>query len=151
METRPSERAAKLVARWEGFSPRAYRDAVGIPTIGYGSIRYSDMPGSPSVRMGDTITEERAEALLLKDLHEFWERVAGEIRVPLKQNQVDALSSFIYNVGTGAFLRSTLLRKLNAGDYQGASAQFPRWNRAGGRVLRGLSNRRKAERDMFDQ
>jgi lysozyme len=72
------------------------------------------------------------------------------VKVPLAQGQFDALVSFSFNVGLGALGSSTLLRKLNAGDYRGAAAEFPRWNKAGGKVYEGLTRRRAAERSLFE-
>ena len=95
------------------------------------------------------ITEGGAEALLRHDLEWVESTINKNVKVPLNQNQYDALASFIYNVGAGAFRKSTLLRLLNQGDYTGAAGQFQRWNKAGGKVLRGLTRRRQAEAEKF--
>lgn len=144
-----SDKGVALVAKWEGFEEEAYLDGGGVPTIGYGSTRYFDLPGSPKVKMGDRIDEPRARQLLLYTLENFWDQVENSIDVPLEQNQVDALACFIYNVGVTAFLGSTMLRLLNRGDYAGAHAQFKRWNRDNGKVIAGLVNRRREEAILF--
>jgi len=130
---------------YEGCVLTAYPDpgSGGTPwTIGVGH--------TGDVVPGMTITEEEASDLLREDLK--WSEAAVEhlVRVPLKQGQFDALVSFCFNLGQGALGQSTLLRKLNAGDYSGCAAEFPRWNKAGDRVLPGLVVRRAAERRMFE-
>jgi lysozyme len=95
------------------------------------------------------ITEATAEIMLRKDLAKFEDAVSKSVKVPLKQNQFDALVSLVYNIGPGNFQSSTLLKKLNAGEYQSAADQFPRWNRAGGKVLAGLTRRREAEKGLW--
>lgn len=137
-----SQAGIDLIKRFEGLRLRAYRDAVGVPTIGYGTTR--------GVKMGIAITAERAEELLREDVTRFEEYIAQLVTVPLTQGQWDALSSFVYNLGPTKLAESTLLRLLNAGDYQGAAAEFDRWTRAGGKVLAGLVRRRAAERAMFE-
>jgi lysozyme len=134
-----------LLKRHEGLRLKAYRDVAGVWTIGYGHT-------GPDVHDGLVITGEQAEQLLLADVREAQDALSL-VTVPLTDAQKDALTSFIFNVGVGAFKGSTLLRKLNAGDYLGAADEFPRWNKAGGRVVAGLSKRRADERHlfMFDQ
>jgi len=136
-----SDEGIALIREFEGCRLEAYLDAVGIPTIGYGSTE--------GVKMGDTITQEEAEALLRRDLVRFEECVNEYVDVDLDQNQYDALVCFAYNVGCGAMRTSTLLKLLNAGDFNGAAAQFQRWNKAGKVELAGLTRRRIAERDLF--
>ena len=134
-----------LIKRFEGFSAKAYPDPAHgwkVPTIGYGT--------TAGVKMGDTITKERAEELLREDVKRFEDQVLRLVKVPLTQGQFDALTSFVYNLGPGNLSNSTLLRLLNAGDYKGAAAQFDRWNKAGGKVLPGLVRRRAAERALFE-
>lgn len=146
--SRISQKCVDLVKKFEGLVLHPYLDAVNIPTIGYGNTQYED---GTKVTMDDPpITEERANELLMNHLSEFAEGVMARIKVPVSQNQIDALTSFSYNVGLGAFGSSTLLKLLNKGDYKGASGQFVRWNKAGGKVLAGLTRRREAERDLFD-
>ena len=95
------------------------------------------------------ITEEQAEALLRKDIAWVEDAINTKVVVHLNQNQYDALASLIYNIGAGAFSKSTLLKMLNAGDYKGAAEQFLRWNRQKGKVLNGLTRRRQEERELF--
>jgi len=147
--TRVSKRGIDLLHHFEGFSNEAYPDpgTGGDPwTIGYGNTRYED--GSP-VRKGDRVTKERGAELFRNILKGFEDKVSVLVKVDLTQGQFDALVSFAYNVGTGALAKSTLLRKLNSGDYSGAADEFLRWNKAGGRVLAGLTRRRTAERKLF--
>lgn len=147
---RLSERGLSLLRDFEGFSERAYPDpgsSNGLPvTIGYGSTRDED--GRP-FRLGDTITRERADELLRREVAETERQVAAYVSVPITQPQFDALCSFAYNVGVGAFGKSTLLRKLNAGDYAGAADELLRWDKNDGRVMPGLARRRRAERELF--
>ncbi|MFK9512027.1 lysozyme, partial [Escherichia coli] len=89
-------------------------------------------------KKGDTCSQAQADAWAVEEYDAFEARVRRIVTVPLTANQLGALVSFAYNLGTGALASSTLLRLLNAGDYKGAAAQFARWNRAGGRVLAGL-------------
>lgn len=137
-----SQKGVDLIKSFEGLELKAYKDSVGVTTIGYGST------GS-HVSMGMTITKEQAEQLLKKDLERFEKGVSDIVKVPLNQNQFDALVSFSFNLGLGNLKSSTLLKKLNASDYTGASREFERWNRAVGKVLNGLTRRRIAERDLF--
>ena len=130
-----------LIKSFEGLRLRAYQDAVGIWTIGYGTTR--------GVRPGMTISKEEAVKFLQEDLARFEKSINDAVKVPINDNQFSALASFTYNVGSGAFRSSTLLRLLNQGDIQGAADQFPRWNKAGGRALAGLTRRRNAERLLF--
>lgn len=140
-----STHGLELIKRFEGLHLQAYLDPVGIPTIGYGTII---MNGSP-VRMGTVITEEQAESLLYSDVQKFENYVNQLVNVPLTQEQFDALVSFTYNLGPTNLKKSTLLRLLNRRMYEEAQPQFLRWNRAGGKVLRGLTRRRLAEAALF--
>lgn len=139
---KPSQACIELVKKFEGFRPTAYLCPAGVWTIGYGTTE--------NVSPGDEVTEQQAEVMLMEDLLEASAAIDRLVTVPLTQEQYDALTSFIYNVGETAFRRSTMLKLLNAGDYEGAAAQFPRWNRGGGRVLAGLTRRRDAERQVFE-
>ncbi|MEM8611518.1 MAG: lysozyme [Cyanobacteria bacterium P01_H01_bin.105] len=130
-----------LIKSFEGLRLKAYQDAVGVWTIGYGTTR--------GVKPGQEISEAQAEALLKADLNRFEQAVNQAVRVSINDNQFAAIVSFTYNVGSGALRSSTLLRKLNRRDIYGAANEFPRWNRAGGRVLAGLTRRRNAERALF--
>ncbi|MCT8350166.1 lysozyme [Photorhabdus temperata] len=136
-----SEKGLKALKGYEGCNLTAYRCPAGVWTIGYGHTR--------GVKPGDVVTEQQAEQFLLDDLAPVYLTIEANVKVPLTQGQLDALCSFIFNCGTGAFVRSTLLKKLNAGDYRGAVGQFMEWNKAGGRVLPGLDARRASERTMF--
>jgi lysozyme len=140
-----SERGIELIRQFEGCKLVGYADAVGIPTVGYGHT-------GPEVYVGKRISQPEANALLAYDLAKF-EKGVTELTTGcvLNQNQFDALVSFSFNVGLAALKRSTLLRKLKAGDSAGAAAQFLSWTKAGGKVLKGLVRRRAAERDLFLQ
>lgn len=131
-----------LIKTFEGCKLTAYLCPARVWTIGYGST-------GPHVRKGLTITQAEADQLLRDDLARFEAAVSRLVSVPLNDNQFSALVSFAFNVGIGALEGSTLLRKLNARDLDGAAAQFERWNRADGRVVAGLTRRRQAERALF--
>ena len=137
-----NEAGVRLVQEFEGCRLDAYRCPAGIPTIGYGAT-------GPDIRMGMVWTQEQADARLVEDLARFADGVERLVEVDLSDNQFAAIVSFAFNVGLGALRDSTLLRKLNAGDYLGAADQLPRWARAGGRIMPGLSRRRLAERALF--
>ena len=134
--------AASLVAiaTHEGYRGNAYQDSVGVPTIGFGE--------TAGVKIGDKTTPERALVQLLASTEKHADAIRACITVPLYQHEFDAYVSLAYNIGTGAFCRSTLVKKLNAGDYSGACSEIKRWNRAGGKVLPGLITRREAEYRM---
>lgn len=136
------DKAAALVARFEGFSADAYLCPAGVLTIGYGHTH--------NVKEGMTITKERAMTLLSLDLFERKKAIEQLVRVPVTEGQVIALLSFVFNVGVGNFEKSTLLKKLNAGNYEGASREFSKWIYANRRPLKGLMDRRKIEREYFD-
>lgn len=136
-----SVRDLSLIKEFEGLRLEAYLCPAKKWTIGYGHTK--------TAKPGMKITERGAEELLRQDLAWCEEAVRTGVKVPLTQNQFDALVSFVFNVGAGAFKRSTLLRLLNQGDYDGAASQFQRWNKAGGQVLKGLTRRRKAEAEKF--
>lgn len=137
------------VKRWEGFRKDAYPDpgsVNGLPvTIGYGQTRRNGKP----IKMGDTITEAAASAWLETELARVSGVVERLVKVPLTDNQHGALVSFVYNVGDDAFSKSTLLKKLNAGDYAAVPTQLARWNKNDGRVMEGLTNRRAAEAGLW--
>jgi lysozyme len=136
-----SDKGVALIQDSEGLRLTAYKDAVGIPTIGWGH--------TGDVKMGTTITRAEAERILREDLHDFERAVTRLVKVPLTQNQFDALVCFSFNVGAKALENSTLLRLLNAGNKVGAASQFANWNKAGGKVLPGLVTRRAAEAKLF--
>lgn len=137
-----SQKGIDLIKSFEGLELKAYKDSVGVWTWGYGST-------GPHITPDKVGTKEEAEQLLKKDLERFEKGVSDLVKVPLNQNQFDALCSFSFNLGLGNLKSSTLLKKLNVKDYLGASKEFERWNRAGGKVLNGLTRRRIAERDLF--
>lgn len=132
---------AAVIRKFEGCELRAYRCPAGVWTIGYGST-------GPHVSPGMVITQQRAEALLHEDLARF-EAAVDQATPGATQNQFDAMVSFAFNVGIGALMKSTLLRKHRAGDFAGARAEFARWNKAGGKVLAGLTRRRAAEAALY--
>ena len=141
-----SDKAIALIKEFEGCKLTAYQDSVGVWTIGYGWTQPVD--GKP-IRAGMTIKQETAERLLKTGLVSYESDVSRLVKVGLSQGQFDALVSFTYNLGARSLSTSTLLRKLNAGDYAGAADEFLRWNKAGGKVLNGLTRRREAERALF--
>lgn len=139
-----------IIKESEGFEADAYVDPAtgGEPiTIGYGSTAAAiDRP----VKLGDTITKEQAEEYLAYAINKkFMPDLKRYVKIPLTQGMVDACLSFMYNVGGGNFGSSTLVKKLNAKDYCGAADEFLRWNKAAGKVLKGLTTRRQKERDLF--
>lgn len=136
-----------FIIPFEGFSSTPYRDAAGTWTIGYGSTR--DDTNAPVTQTTPPITRATAEALARRDLASARQTVTHAVTVPLTPNQQAALIDFVYNLGAGNFLRSTLLRLLNNGDYKAAAAQFPRWDLANGCLLPGLRRRREAEAALF--
>ena len=121
----------------EGYQSNAYKDAVGIPTIGFGETK--------NVKLGQTTDPVRALVQLQKSADEHAKGLISCVNVPLSQNEFDAYVSFSYNIGTGAFCKSTLVKKLNQKDYDGACKELLRWTRAGGKVLPGLVKRREME------
>lgn len=132
-----------FVAGMEGMRYVGYLDPVGIPTVCAGHT-------GPDVRVGMRVSPAECVALLDKDMQTAGRNVAMCVRVPITREQFDALTSFTYNAGGVAMCRSTLVRKLNAGDCTGASAEFSRWTSGGGKELPGLVRRRAAERAMFE-
>ncbi len=133
--------AVDLVKRSEGLRLSCYADAVGIQTVCWGHVLRNGEPRD--------CTLAQCEDFLAKDLTTAWDAVRRNVRVDLTQGQVDALVSFVFNMGERSLQNSTLLRKLNAGDADGAAAEFTKWNHAGGQVLAGLTTRREAEQDLF--
>lgn len=131
-----------LIRGFEGCVLHAYLCPAKVLTIGFGST-------GPHVKPGMVITGDEAIALLSKDLERFEQAVAKAVKAKLNQHQFDALVSFAFNVGIGAFQKSTLLKLLNVGDYASVPAQMARWNKGGGKVLPGLVRRRRAEGALF--
>ena len=140
-----SDRGINFIAEFEGFEPKIYKDAAGYPTIGFGHLI---KPGEEH-KFRNGITRSEAIQLLKEDIRDSERGVNHYTKVALNQNEFDALVSFVFNLGSGNYRSSTLLRKLNAGDKLGAADQFLRWNKAGGKVLSGLTRRREAERALF--
>ena len=130
-----------LIKHFEGCETEAYLCPAGVPTIGYGHIK--------GVQMGDVITETQAHEMLVEELDEYESYINDLVTVGLNQNQFDAMVSWVYNLGGGNLRASTLLKVLNSGNYEGVPAQIMRWNKAGGKVLEGLTRRRQAEADLF--
>ena len=137
-----SERGLALTKSFEGLRLFAYKDVAGIWTIGYGHT-------GASIHAGMTITEPQAEALLVADMATAIHSVNTMVRVPLNQNQFDALADFCYNAGEGAFQRSTLLLLLNSGHYDAVPDQLLRWDEVAGKPNEGLLRRRQAEAALF--
>lgn len=137
----------EMIKRLEGLRLTAYKPIPSDPwTIGYG---HTSAAGVPEVREGMKIAEAHAEEILLLDLSVFERAVEQAVTVPLTDNQFAALVSLCYNIGTKAFRGSTLLKKLNKGDYAGAQDQFRVWRKSGGKVIQGLINRRAQEAALF--
>lgn len=138
--------ALSLVKKVEGCKLTAYPDPAtgGDPwTIGYGAT-------GPDIHEGTVWTQEQADNDLSERLREIGREIDDRVFVPLTPQQKAALASFIYNIGIGAFEKSTLLRRLNDGDYAGAAQQFARWDKAAGKVMAGLIRRRKLEAELFN-
>lgn len=135
----------ELIKKFEGFSPRIYLDAAGLPTIGYGHLLKDD----EEKIFKNGISKEAGEALLIKDVITAEKAVLRLIKVPLTDRQFDALVSFTFNLGSGALQRSTLRRKVNREEHSEVPAELMRWVWAGGRKLRGLIRRREAEGKMY--
>ena len=142
-----SDKGVALIKQFEGFRSKPYLCPAGVPTIGYGSTYYPD--GKKVTLRDNPVTEADATAMLRSMLVRYENGVDRYVQVPITQGQFDALVSFAYNVGLSALKGSTLLRLVNERNFVGAAAQFSRWNRAGGKVLPGLTRRREAERKLF--
>lgn len=135
----------RFIEEVEGVELKVYRDVAGYLTVGVGHlVRPKD-----NLKEGDIISQERCDQLLQDDLESAEKAVDWSVTVRLNDNQFTALVSFAFNVGVNAFKTSTLLKKLNAGDYAGAGEQFGRWTHAGGKFVQGLANRRKKEKELF--
>ena len=136
-----SQGGINLIKQHEGVRYHAYDDGVGVWTIGVGHTK--------GVMKGDKVDDRQVDEFLRQDLESAEYAVNSLVKVDLTQNAFDALVSLVFNIGSGAFAGSTLLKMLNKGNYHAAADQFPRWNMAGGKVLRGLVIRRAAERVLF--
>ena len=135
------EKAIDLIKKYEGFSARPYKCPAGVLTIGYGR--------TIDVRPYEITTEESETIWLDKYVKTIADQILAVVKVELSNNQICALIDFVYNLGIGNFKSSTLLRKINQGDFSAAANEFLKWNKAGGIVLKGLENRRIAERMLF--
>jgi lysozyme len=138
-----SKVGADLIQKYEGCSLKAYKCPAGIWTIGYGH--------TGGVKQGQVITQSQADALFDKDVQKFVDGVIKLVKVDINQNQFDALVSFSYNLGIGALKKSTLLQYVNKKQFDKAAIEFDRWNKAGGKVLKGLVNRRNSEEALFEE
>ena len=142
-----NKKGLELIESFEGFRSEPYKDVAGIWTIGVGSIYGLD--GSRVTRDHRPITKEEAFGLMERDLKTTVNRLGNLIKVPVNENQLAALASFVYNIGSGAFQRSTARMKLNRQDYFGCADEFLKWKYANKRVIPGLLRRREAERQLF--
>ncbi|TVL97178.1 MAG: hypothetical protein CV087_22705 [Candidatus Brocadia sp. WS118] len=143
-----SKRGIELIKKFEGLELKPYKDSAGHMTIGYGHL----------IRRGETfyeINEEMAEQLLMRDIEDVEKQIAKHVKVPLNQNQYDALVSWLFNIGIDAALKGTVIKKLNEGKYYDAAFTLKRYNKAtvGGKLLwiSGLANRRNAEYKLFNE
>lgn len=142
-----SQSCIDLIHVFEGFRPAPYKCPAGVPTIGYGSTRYAD---GTHVNMTDPpITQAKADEIMRATLVQYEDAVNRYVTVAISQNEFDALVDFAYNAGAKNLLKSTLLRKLNEGDHDGAEQEFDRWVYCDGKVLPGLVRRRFAEKALF--
>tara|TARA_R100001163_G_scaffold24433_1_gene20282 strand:+ start:23 stop:523 length:501 start_codon:yes stop_codon:yes gene_type:complete len=137
-----SQEGLSLIKKFEGCELEAYKCAAGVWTIGYGSTK--------GVEEGNTITQEEADKLLLDEMEEYEGYINDMVKVDLKQNEFDALVSWVYNLGSSNLSSSTLLQKLNTKEWDDVPNQIKRWNKAGGKVLQGLIRRREAEALLFE-
>lgn len=143
MTRRVNAESLALIKQWEGLRLETYKDVGGVLTIGYGS--------TSDVEPGMKITRAQAHRRLVKDLATAEGAVDSLVKVDLTPNQFGALVSFVFNVGVGAFSKSTLLRKLNAGDYASVPSELARWNKVKGKTVAGLANRRAAEAGLWSR
>ena len=142
-----SSNGISLIEQFEGFRAQMYKDAVGLPTIGYGTLIQSQ---SQQYLMTATITQAQATDLLKQHLPSIESAIDNMVEFELTQNQFDALVSFCYNLGTNSLLNSTLLKKLNVDPSdETIRDEFMKWVHAGGKVLQGLVDRRTAEADLY--
>ena len=142
-----SPRGLELIKDFEGFSSTSYLCVAKKVTIGFGNTFYED---GTKVKLGDQIS--KTDALKLLEVianRDFADKIFPSIKVKVTQSQFDAMVSLAYNIGAGAFLKSTLLKKVNAGDFAGAADQFLRWNKANGKEVLGLTRRREREKQLF--
>ena len=137
-----SEEGKALIKKFEGCELEAYKCPAGVWTIGYGHTK--------GVQQGDVWSQANADEMLDIELEEYEGYINDLVKVELQQHQFDALVAWVYNLGAGNLISSTLLVKLNAGDYIDVQHEIQRWNKANGEVLEGLVRRRKAEALLFE-
>ena len=154
---RTSQSGLSFLSEIEDRRPEVYPDSGGEPTIGVGHLLTKSERKSGKINIGSTIgdyreglTDDQIDRLLMQDLIDPEAAVSTYVRVPLTQNQFDALVSFVFNVGVQAFLESTLLKLLNAGDYNSVPDQLRRWIYDNGKVVKGLKNRREKEIELWE-
>ena len=138
-----SQSGLHLTEQFESCRLTAYLDSKGIPTIGWGH--------TAGVQLGDTCTQEQADAWLQRDIGWAVGVVNRAVTVAVTQGEFDAVVDLVFNIGSGNFMNSTMLAKLNAKDYNGAAEEFQRWDKSGGQVVAGLLRRRLAEEQEFNQ
>ena len=136
-----SNKGIKLIKEFEGCRLKAYQDSVNVWTIGYGHTE--------GVHEGMEISQHQADIMLGSDLVKYANYINEYVTVSLNPNQFDALTSWVYNLGPGNLKSSTMLKVLNEGNYDDVPFQIKRWNKAGGKVLKGLVRRREAEAELF--
>lgn len=142
-----TQEAINLIKEHEGCRLKAYKCPAGIDTIGYGNTYYED---GTKVKPGDVITQDRADKLLMFILEGFLKSILKVLKVNLTPNQIGAIVSFVYNVGLGNFLKSTLLKKLNGNPNDPTiKDEFMKWNKANGKELAGLTKRRQKEAELY--
>jgi lysozyme len=141
-----ASRGLALIKQFEGLRLAAYRDSVGVWTIGYG---HTAAAGDPKPRAGMRITKGEADAILARDLGRYETAVLAAITRPATQDQFDAMVSLCFNIGPGNFTKSSVVRAFNLGEDRRAAQAFLAWNKAGGKVLAGLARRRQAEKRLF--
>lgn len=147
-----SKKGLEHIAEFEGFRPKLYNDPAGHATIGFGHLVHKGkIDGSEPAEFRKGISRERALELLRADAASAEAAVRSAVTVPLVPNQFDALVSFVFNVGAGAFRKSTLLKRINAGDHAAVRSELARWNKGGGKVLPGLVRRRESEADLYER
>ena len=147
MLLRINEAGLELIKHWEGWRESPYLCSAARPTIGYGSTW--DRNGNAVTLDHPDITKEQGEYLLLREVRHSEKAIRRLVKTELTENMFSSLCSFIYNVGSGNFQKSTLRMKLNRGQHESAADELSKWVKAGGRRIRGLVRRRKQERELF--
>jgi len=152
-----SEHGLELLKQWEGFKNKVYNDSAGLPTIGVGHLlTKSELSSGKIVINGAPVpydgglSDQQVLDLLSQDVTPAAQLITNKVTVPVNQNQFDALTSFTFNVGGAAFNGSTLLKLLNQGQFDQVPTQLRRWNKAGGKVVQGLVNRRENEIKLWN-